>query len=216
MSANKRSLQILVPFQPCINGRPDAYIPCAAIDPTKPICSSGVCSASAPGCSIPERPSNIVCTGVGLYPDPANCARYHSCPAVSTNSQVLDCPPPLLYDSLIEMCAPVPTPATCDYRCSTTQEMFRVYQPNPRYYVYCRPDASGAFTVNARVLRCPEGHVYRGGTCSFLCTAEGRFPDPSDPTRYYECFAMPGGTFLAQKVQCPVGMIVSNGLCVVE
>jgi Chitin binding Peritrophin-A domain len=210
------SINTVVPLQACINGLTDSTIPCAAIDPSKPFCGDGVCRDSVPGCSIPEPPLNIVCSGVGQYPDPADCSRYHSCGAVAANSQVINCPAPLLYNSLEERCESFATPGTCDYSCSTTEAMFTAYQRDPRFYFYCRPDASGSFTARARVMRCPVGHVYRGDTCSFECPAEGRFPDPTNPTQYYECFLLPTGTLIARAVQCPAGMVVSNGLCVVE
>lgn len=125
------------------------------------------------------------CTSTENFPDLTNCSQYYQCNYDGT-PQIRVCPKNYFFDSVLKNCKSNTNGINdcVEIDCTLRSNWYSLiaYPPNPMYYVYCFEDLP-------IILKChKDQHVFvEGYGCQFNCVKEGRFRDPDDYSRYFEC-----------------------------
>lgn len=149
--------------------------------------------------------TDFYCTGDGFFPDIKNCSQYYFCHGKAANYELYACPPNYVYDQKEPHCKGTENIICAEINCSEHIDEFVVYERDPSVYVYCTTDSIGA--IMYRILKCQKpGEVFVESErkCRFGCVADGRFADPEDVNKFYEC-----GTYCNFKKSlksCPPGL----------
>jgi hypothetical protein len=151
--------------------------------------------------STAKAPPIFICPGIGKYPDPVDCSKFHLC--INAVFEIIDvvmsCPEGTLYDAFNQRCTinPVQCPGEEQIVCDRPG-LF----PHPtdcnRYYKCIWKYIHNHFEL--RQYRCPPKFEFSAvmkfcipsRTCqshndSFECSEPGRFPVETNCKEYYEC-----------------------------
>ncbi|XP_050093833.1 mucin-5AC-like [Anopheles aquasalis] len=163
--------------------------------------------------------ASILCTGLGVFPDPTDCRRFHYCTVQGQNSKPFRCPRDYVYNSLKKTCSRSTTCRTITCR-PNARSIFVPFPQNPAFYAYCSYNRFGFPPVLRNILmyKCESGAEFNpvANGCVFKCKREGFFAKPSDPTKYYWCRKV-RGKLLGYEQVCPGQGTVFNprlGICV--
>lgn len=162
----------------------------------------------------PEEGS-ILCTGVGIFPDPTDCNVYHYCPARNRFSWVQVCPPDyaFAYTSPAASdrfpCKQIKTEAKdcVKISCSSSGDTLKSYGTSKIFYGICSGEGRVA------MVKCSDGATFNGTECVFKCAKEGLYPNTVDPSQYYQCY-FAGKTLVVRAKNCPEGRTFDTSLMV--
>jgi hypothetical protein len=143
--------------------------------------------------------SDFTCTGLGYFPNVANCSSYYFCGLNEAGDQYeateIPCLSGNVFDAnsasfclrqnnIFNNCVTV--------QCSnvTTLTYIQiVYGQNRQYYALCVP---GADPTNPRIFACPRNTTPDltrfPAECAYRCLRTGVFENTSDRTKFFECF----------------------------
>ncbi|EAL41044.2 AGAP010360-PA, partial [Anopheles gambiae str. PEST] len=189
---------------------------CQDVEPDKPYCvGSGICSSDYDSESACV---GLLCTGLGVFPDPQDCMKFHYCTSVGSYARLFKCPSGYVYNSKKKTCSR-------NTRCQTVRcrpngrSIFIPFPQDPTYYAYCNYNRRRNRPVlrNVVVYKCTEGSEFNSlsNSCVFKCSREGFLPKPGDPTKFYWCRRVSGNLFGYEQV-CPgLGSLFSAklGIC---
>uniref|UniRef100_A0A182F454 Uncharacterized protein n=1 Tax=Anopheles albimanus TaxID=7167 RepID=A0A182F454_ANOAL len=134
--------------------------------------------------------AGILCTGLGVFPDPTDCRRFHYCTVLGDYSRPFRCPRDYVYNSLKKTCSRSTTCRTVTCR-PNARSIFVPYPLNPAYYAYCNYNRFGFPPVLRNILmyKCESGAEFNAvaNGCVYKCKREGFFAKPSDPSKFYWC-----------------------------
>lgn len=159
----------------------------------------GICSSS----------TNFKCSAKGFFPDIRNCSQYYQCESLGGISQLYTCIRGYVYNPEGHNCIRQTSNSQClkiDCTSKSNVDKYVVYSPDKSVHVYCATDVKGvSFPI---VLKCEiPGHISVLGEndteskCKFGCVAEGRFPDPDNLARFYDCSKF-GNSFIEYHQSC--------------
>lgn len=183
--------------------------------------------SSAPNyeCDSATSPNSFVCHGVGLFPDPFICEKYHMCvpgeedPSIpQETSIVLSCPSGYGYDVVTSSCRI--KKEACPSAIICTNSTMKAFVKNPSFYYWCLKTSSSAYYPH--IFMCPQGQHMINNRCqdpptgiltSGYCLSPGNYADPSNCRAYNEC---PAKDVVAIKRICPNTQYFSyvSGKCV--
>ncbi|EAT33923.1 AAEL013812-PA [Aedes aegypti] len=147
----------------------------------------------------PEDPTfseEFVCPSQGRFPDveSLDCKSYYSCTAdlIPTPNK---CPSVSIFSWTLMKCV-MPETFTCPNEIVTTTEVMTTEAATTETVTTEAATTETVTTEMATTTSNPE---------SFVCVAEGRFPDPQtvDCKSYYLCAKTPSGSVAATLNQCP-------------
>ncbi|XP_049814118.1 mucin-2-like isoform X2 [Schistocerca nitens] len=125
-------------------------------------CVRGECVEGASDCHSETDP--ITCTGVGLFPDPDDCTKFHICKAGGGPSTNRTCADDWAYNPLTGVCSEQLTgsicsslPIVCDGLADTDR-----FPGNPSIYYICVSD--DGVEIYPSLYRCPHGGIYNPST----------------------------------------------------
>uniref|UniRef100_A0A1S4H3S2 Chitin-binding type-2 domain-containing protein n=2 Tax=Anopheles gambiae TaxID=7165 RepID=A0A1S4H3S2_ANOGA len=198
-----------------VNGQ-DLTIAC----PTdQPYCNYGAttdyCSATPiPNiCTDASQNAIFTCPAIGTFPDPTNCRIYHGCSSVGQTSSIYTCPTGYVFNAVLELCALENVFSRCvTLQCSGNFVGHVRYGQSLRFYGLC--DGTGQAPI---MYKCPNranfafiaGSTF--GECSYLCPAQGNYPNSNDPATYFQCF-WANRRLRYNLVHCPVGLTFNSRL----
>ncbi|XP_039435160.1 uncharacterized protein LOC120417272 [Culex pipiens pallens] len=177
---------------------------------THPYCNS---LEGGDGClAVPDTNFNdcalsqvgLRCTSVGVFPDPWRCDRYHHCMTDSGTSDVYTCPQGYVFNLDTAHCVQRVNGSCSTVVCSRKSVLIP-YGDSKQFYAYCDYTAD---RNNPTILmfKCPIGALFNGVNCEFQCPSEGKFPNSSNPTLYYECYRVGKNRRLASRlIKCSNG-----------
>ncbi|KXJ82874.1 hypothetical protein RP20_CCG010728 [Aedes albopictus] len=149
----------------------------------------------------------ILCTGIGIYPDPYNCNRYHYCPAAGQQSWDQLCPPNYSFAYKSELlsgtfpCKLITLASDCTRIDCASTSIFKPFASSKLHYAYCYTTSPKS---EVSVFKCSEGATFDGSTCVYNCLCEGLFTNTVAPTTYYQCYYS-GSRLVSKLVNCPTG-----------
>ncbi|KAG4077128.1 hypothetical protein HA402_016115 [Bradysia odoriphaga] len=207
----------------CTTANSGYTVPCPA---EKPFCGNSAlgtpsCAATPPE-ECPDKVSNFQCTGVGNYPDPANCKIYHNC--YMENSEIkeetISCPPGYVFDpnsASKQFCLYTSTPSKCvtvtGCDGTTTKNIPINYTNNAQFVALCLPAPEQPL-----IFQCPTGTKPNLDdlpvSCTFTCKTEGQFAYTPDRTYYYECRFDSAKKLYSTLKPCPAGHEFEKTVCV--
>ncbi|XP_049827417.1 mucin-5AC-like isoform X5 [Schistocerca gregaria] len=124
-------------------------------------CVRGECVEGESECDVENDP--ITCTGMGLFPDPYDCTKFHICKAEG-NSSVRYCSDGWAYNPLTGVCSEELTgsicsslPIVCDALADSS-----TFPGNPSIYYICVSD--DGVEIYPSLYRCPHGGIYNPST----------------------------------------------------
>ncbi|XP_055533912.1 uncharacterized protein LOC129723610 [Wyeomyia smithii] len=191
----------------CINGNPTAEVTCGG---DFPYCNPGSvqasCSATpAAGCGGSDNggAAPIVCSSIGVFPDPLICTSYHVCREGQTTSDLYVCPSGTRFNLATSQCRAQTNTNCVTIRCNTTNSGFAYYGTSRQYYAFCSV-TNGVATPY--ILKCPNRATFSMNTlsCVYSCPGQGNFVNTNDPTTYYQCYIL-NGRWVADLRRCPTG-----------
>uniref|UniRef100_A0A182W881 Chitin-binding type-2 domain-containing protein n=1 Tax=Anopheles minimus TaxID=112268 RepID=A0A182W881_9DIPT len=160
----------------------------------------------------------ILCTGMGVFPDPLDCRKFHYCTSVGRYARPFKCPSEYVYNSKKKSCSR-------NTQCRTVQcrpngrSIFVSFPQDSKYYAYCnyKRTSNRSTLKNVIVYTCAEGSEFDAlsNSCVFKCPREGFLAKPGDASKFYWCRKVRGNLFGYEQV-CPgQGSIFSPklGIC---
>ncbi|XP_035904084.1 uncharacterized protein LOC118508422 [Anopheles stephensi] len=185
----------------------------ATVDPTFP-----ECSYTAGIDDFLESRTGMLCTGLGVFPDPVDCRKFHYCTSVGGYSRPFKCPADYVYNPKKKSCSRSSQCRTVQCR-SNARSIFIPFPQDANYYAYCNYNRNRDRPTlrNVLVYKCAEGSEFNtlSNSCVFKCPREGFLAKPGDPSKFYWCRKV-GGSLLGYEQVCPgVGSIFSArlGIC---
>ncbi|XP_040168046.1 uncharacterized protein LOC120902978 [Anopheles arabiensis] len=189
----------------------------ATVDPLFPECRYTTGIGEGNGANSGNK-VGLLCTGLGVFPDPQDCMKFHYCTSVGSYARLFKCPSGYVYNSKKKTCSR-------NTRCQTVRcrpngrSIFIPFPQDPTYYAYCNYNRRRNRPVlrNVVVYKCTEGSEFNSlsKSCVFKCSREGFLPKPGDPTKFYWCRRVSGNLFGYEQV-CPgLGSLFSAklGIC---
>uniref|UniRef100_A0A1W7R764 Putative conserved secreted protein n=1 Tax=Aedes albopictus TaxID=7160 RepID=A0A1W7R764_AEDAL len=194
----------------CISNNDVIEVPCGS---NYAYCNPGDVEAScstipATGCAPPaDETVAIVCSSVGILPDPTNCNIYHVCRAGQDISDVYQCPTGTRFSLSVLRCQVQRVTSCVTVTCGATSGF--VYYGNSRqYYAYCSVENA---MPNRYIFKCPYRARFSMDTksCVYRCSGVGNYVNTNDPATYYQCYVA-NGRYVAVLRSCPVGTTTFN------
>ncbi|XP_052563474.1 uncharacterized protein LOC128092802 [Culex pipiens pallens] len=173
-------------IQACMGPVGTVYRDCELLNPEKPFCNNGECSAT-PSLGDHCIPNQIHCLGSGYYPDALACNLYHYCDAANLPSDVYRCPDGFVFNPETTLCKLKKSDADCMKISCNKNEILSPYGTSKQFFGFCMI-FDYIVPSMIRVGKCSPGTEFDGHKCVYKCTAAGRFPDSEDPTVFYECW----------------------------
>ncbi|XP_065090520.1 uncharacterized protein LOC135711575 [Ochlerotatus camptorhynchus] len=197
----------------CFGGNPIAEATCAG---SNPYCNPGDVAASclttpANGCGAPAGTvSAIVCTALGVLPDPNNCKIYHVCRNMQQNSDVYQCPPGYHFNLTSQWCRSDQAEQCVQVTCGTTSG-FVYYGTSRQYFVYC--SLVNGVPSPASIFKCPNRATFNltSISCVYQCPGQGNFENSNDPSSFYQCYIV-NGQYVVTLQRCPTGTTFKEAL----
>lgn len=189
---------------------------CVSINPRKPYCVQGICTAT-PDIDDPNCQPAMICTSAGLFPDPSDCHMYHSCTAAGAESKLHRCnDDDTVFNPRLGACTSRWTTICNRVECPRTPlEGMVVIRGSPAYFAYCTQGR----TAEIYMYKCrdPENEIFDMtlNRCRYNCRSLGTFVDRTDCTRYVTC-SFSRGRWTATKITCPIGYHFDGNACVVD
>uniref|UniRef100_A0A1I8JUG5 Chitin-binding type-2 domain-containing protein n=1 Tax=Anopheles funestus TaxID=62324 RepID=A0A1I8JUG5_ANOFN len=189
----------------------------ATVDPLFPECKYSAGFGENNGL-IGGSKFGILCTGLGVFPDPLDCRKFHYCTSVGSYARPFKCPSEYVYNSKKKTCSRNTPCRTIQCR-PNGRSIFLPFPQDSKYYAYCNYHRirNRSTLKNIIVYKCAEGSEYNvlSNSCVFNCPREGFLAKPGDASKFYWCRKVNGNVFGYEQV-CPgVGSIFSPklGIC---
>ncbi|ROT78854.1 thrombospondin protein [Penaeus vannamei] len=162
----------------------------------------------------PNEPAECTCERPYVfrvdYYDPQ---KFFSCDGVRSKPEFYKCPDGMVFDENLTQCRnevglpPCTKPGTFvnPKNCSEYYSCIALIHGWLQKFYLC----NGKTFFNEEKQICEDPCMYK-----FMCESEGRFPDPVNKHRYFECY-LKSGQFVEMRYQCPEGYIwytVSSGV----
>ncbi|CAL4108212.1 unnamed protein product, partial [Meganyctiphanes norvegica] len=161
------------------------------------------------GVCYPGSPKECSCNKADIFrTDLYDPSKFLECGIVGSEPKIHSCPEGLVFDEENSVCV------TEIYEWTCTAEGTSVVEDDCTKYFTCIVTTEGYVH---KEFTCPNNTMFndKTGKCEdpcdwysdFTCIEEGRFTNPSDCTKYYECVANPleSGGFIMVKLGCPEG-----------
>ncbi|XP_055627536.1 uncharacterized protein LOC129769346 [Toxorhynchites rutilus septentrionalis] len=197
----------------CIGGSASGAISCSG---NYQYCNPGEIEAScstnpAEGCggTSGSQVTPMVCSDMGVFPDPGNCNYYHVCLSETGRSYLYECPQGTSFNIDAQQCRAQSAAGCTTCKCGTTSGF--VYYGNSRVY-YCFCSVVNGVTTSF-IKKCPNRATFSMDTmsCVFNCPGQGNFANSNRPSTYFQCYIM-NGRWVANLVSCPIGTIFNQTL----
>jgi hypothetical protein len=209
----------------CTNATGGIPIPCPT---TQPYClvntdGTGKCSEKVAG-GCPTIPPTFQCTGVGYYPDPANCRVYYNCYKNATDGSIkpeaLYCPSGYVFDpnsaskmyclytSVASRCVTVTGCAGA----TSTKNIAMNYLSNTQFVAMCIPGADPLIWQCATGTKVNLANI--PPTCEYICKAPGLFENTLDKYSYWDCIYDSSAKLYSELRTCPINTVFSKTTCV--
>ncbi|XP_039435142.1 uncharacterized protein LOC120417249 [Culex pipiens pallens] len=195
-------------FSLCLGGKSIGEIPCGSATPH---CVQGDVEATcsdhpASECDVVERPWYITCPSVGVLPDPVHCDHYHNCSQRDSPSELFQCPPGYIFNTVTQTCRSRSVQKCAESPCRAANTLVP-YGPSHMYYVLCVPrkeSESVEQQLEPYIFRCPDRAPFNVTTqaCEYRCVTQGNFADSLDLNSYFQCYRKDDGGFVALKKGC--------------
>lgn len=200
--------------------KPDEPAIASAIcPPPTPYCTNGGCS-SAPNPVDPNcdalKAGAFLCTGLGTFPDPRDCTRFHECSAQGADSVPMSCPANTVYDSTANLCRKRGG-GNCHRltKCDRPKNSLQLvgFNGHPAYFAFCPPRPTDVTLM----FKCEDELNYvfdeRQHSCRYDCKRAGQFVDRRNCNGYILCRKL-NGRWAPQPMWCPLNSQFVNGRCV--
>ncbi|XP_052890141.1 uncharacterized protein LOC128298433 [Anopheles moucheti] len=160
----------------------------------------------------------ILCTGLGVFPDPLDCRKFHYCTSIGNYARPFKCPSEYVYNSKKKTCSRNAQCRTIQCR-PNGRSIFLPFPQDSEYYAYCnyKRIRNRSTLRNVIVYKCAEGSEFNvlSNSCVFQCPREGFLAKPGDSSKFYWCRKVSGKLFGYEQV-CPgLGSMFSPklGIC---
>lgn len=157
------------------------------------------CQATPPSeCVVPSDDSTFHCTGVGVYPEPTDCKKYHNCYKNPTTGDIVS--QDLYCEDLYVFDPSAPKDSYCrltnNRYCTIADCQANSFRTNVLAYQYF-PKTKGQYIITCQganqpiVSRCDAGFEadIKGFPiiCTYICKGSEKAPYADDPKKYYQC-----------------------------
>lgn len=168
-----------------------------------------------PASSCSTTTDSVICTDVGLFPDPNDCTRYYKCDS-SLTATIETCPTGFVYYSVGQLCRKreqnnCQTLKSC-LKTSNTGKLVR-FSDDAAIFAYCGDNALPT------MFRCTDrkNEIFdeRLGFCRYNCRRDGLFVDRTNCEGYILCRKL-NNQWRPQAWNCPTDYWFNQTRCEVQ
>ncbi|XP_058827129.1 uncharacterized protein LOC131687106 [Topomyia yanbarensis] len=162
----------------------------------------------------PHDEGAILCTGVGIYPDPNDCRKYHYCSPTELYSWTQSCPPNYAFvyrpfTSNVFPCRRISARSSNCVKIDCSQNsLVTAYGRSKIFYAICYINELTRQS-EAVMMKCSDGAQLDGIKCVYRCRREGLFVYSVNPAKYYQCYYS-ARKLVYRLLNCPNGKVFNE------